>query len=47
MAIGLFRLRGIVPAVMAVAGQAFLYFWLELPYSSLPSDRVPTPAFGD
>ena len=37
MAIGLFRLRGFVPATMAVAGQAFLYFWLELPYSALPS----------
>lgn len=37
MAIGLFRLRGVVPATMAVIGQAFLYYWLELPYSSLPA----------
>ena len=36
MAIGLFRLRGVAPALMAVAGQSFVYFWLELPYSSLP-----------
>ena len=36
MATGLFRIAGIVPAVTAVIGQAFLYFWLELPYKSMP-----------
>ena len=37
MATGLSRLGGWGPAAMAVIGQAFLYFWLELPYSALPS----------
>ena len=40
MAFGLYRLRGPVPALMAVSGLAFLYFWLELPYSSMPAIMV-------
>ena len=40
MAIGLFRLRGAVPALMALAGQGFLYYWLELPYFSMPAVNV-------
>ena len=37
MAVGLGRLGGFKPVAMAVMGQAFVYFWLELPYSSLPA----------
>jgi hypothetical protein len=37
MSVGLYRLGSPVAAAMAIAGQAFLYFWLEVPYSSLPS----------
>ena len=37
MATGLGRLGGFGAAAVAVLGQAFVYFWLELPYSALPS----------
>jgi len=37
MAIGLFRIAGIVPALMVVGGHTLDYFGLELPYSSAPS----------
>ena len=37
MAFGLGRLGGLTPALVAVAGQAWVYYWLELPYSSLPT----------
>jgi hypothetical protein len=36
MSVGLARIGGPVPAATAVLGVAFNYFWLELPYSSLP-----------
>ncbi len=36
MAVGLTRLGGITAAGLAVAGQIMVYFWLELPYDSLP-----------
>lgn len=37
MVIGLGRLGGPLPAFMAAAGQAWIYYWLELPYSKLPA----------
>jgi hypothetical protein len=37
MVIGLARLGGPLPAFIALAGQAWIYFWLELPYSKLPA----------
>src|SRR5215469_10368101 len=37
IATGLGRLSGVRAAALAVAGQAFLYFWLELPYSAMPT----------
>lgn len=37
MAIGLGRLGGLLPVLLAVAGQAWVYFWLELPYAKLPA----------
>ncbi len=40
MSIGLARLGGAFPAITAVLGMAFLYFWLELPYSALPNVTI-------
>lgn len=34
---GLARLSGFRAAGLALIGQAFLYFWLELPYSAMPT----------
>ncbi len=36
MSVGLARIGGPIPAATVVLGVAFNYFWLELPYSSLP-----------
>ena len=40
MAVGLGRLGGIGAGAVAIIGQAFVYFWLELPYSSLPRFQI-------
>lgn len=40
MAIGLGRLGGLLPALVAVAGQLWVYYWLELPYASMPTILV-------
>lgn len=40
MGVGLGRIGGITAAGLAVAGQSFLYFWLEFPYDSLPRMMV-------
>lgn len=37
MAAGLGRLGGLGASAVAVVGQGFVYFWLELPYSALPA----------
>lgn len=42
MVIGLGRLGGALPAFIALAGQAWIYFWLELPYSKLPAVNLHT-----
>lgn len=35
--IGLGKIGGALPAFVALAGQTWVYYWLELPYSKLPS----------
>lgn len=40
MGAGLFKLGSPLGAATAMPGQAFLYYWLELPYKSLPAITI-------